>query len=536
MDDSVTISLSGKPHRIESQPVGQARTEAQPFLRFITRDRANRRLLIIALVGVLLQFIVFKILYPFPDFFSDSYSYIYAAYAHLDVSIWPIGYSKYLDYFHQITHSDTALIASQYFLLQLTSLYFFFTWLYFIRPKKTSRNIMFLFLFFTPLSLYISNYVSSDSLFAGLSLLWFTELLWVICRSRVYQIITQGVFLFLCFTVRNNAYYYPLVAALAFLLSNRHWVFKITGCLIGPLLILPFILHTRSAANKITGTGQYSLFTGWQIANNALYIYGNINVDSNTFVTQPLRELNHLSSNFYATVPKTFNIFLSSYPGGNFFLQYGGSPLKLYFASHYRSQGDIQQDIAAWGKASILFKEYGEKLIAENPFTFLHYFVFPNVKNYLIPPLEKLRVYNMGEAEVEPIAQDWFDFTTSEIKAPSATIQGRLLLLFPYLFTLTNFYLIFLSLSHLIKRETLFIPKDIRPTFFLVISLLIINLFFCITVTIIVFRYEFFPLIIYVAFSLVAPNSIEPELKKIKSSYTDTKNEKNISIRRTHKN
>ena len=45
---------------------------------------------------ILLQFIVFKLLYPFPDFFSDSYSYMEAAALHMDVNIWPIGYSKFL--------------------------------------------------------------------------------------------------------------------------------------------------------------------------------------------------------------------------------------------------------------------------------------------------------------------------------------------------------------------------------------------------------------------------------------------------------
>src|SRR6266567_1792206 len=55
------------------------------------------------------QFIVFKLLYPFPDFFSDSYSYLFAAYAHLDTNIWPIGYSKFLSLFHYFTHSAIAL-------------------------------------------------------------------------------------------------------------------------------------------------------------------------------------------------------------------------------------------------------------------------------------------------------------------------------------------------------------------------------------------------------------------------------------------
>src|SRR5882757_2231359 len=112
---------------------------AASFIDFIIKNPRNRTFLLIALGGTVLQFIIFKILYPFPDFFSDSYSYIYAAQANLDVSIWPIGYSKFLAAFHMLTHSDTALIAFQYFFYELSALYFFFSLLYFYKPVKANE-------------------------------------------------------------------------------------------------------------------------------------------------------------------------------------------------------------------------------------------------------------------------------------------------------------------------------------------------------------------------------------------------------------
>src|SRR5579871_4749222 len=87
------------------------------FIHFFIRNTTNRRLLIIAITASILQFILFKLFYPFVDFFSDSYSYIFAASANLGVNIWPIGYSKFLMAVHWVTHSDTVLVCSQYFLI-----------------------------------------------------------------------------------------------------------------------------------------------------------------------------------------------------------------------------------------------------------------------------------------------------------------------------------------------------------------------------------------------------------------------------------
>ena len=79
----------------------------ESFRSFVFREKKNRRYLLIALVGMIVQFIVFKILYPFPDFISDSYSYIATNVYHMDVNLWPIGYSKFLLWLHMISNSDT---------------------------------------------------------------------------------------------------------------------------------------------------------------------------------------------------------------------------------------------------------------------------------------------------------------------------------------------------------------------------------------------------------------------------------------------
>jgi len=116
--------------------------------------------------------------------------------------------------------------------------------------------------FVNPLSLYLSNTINSDALFGALSILWVTQLLWIIHKPRVYQLFVQAILLFLCFTIRNNAYYYPLIAIIAFLLTKQNWKWKLAGMVLPFLFIIPFVIHTQNEAYKITGTRQFSLFTG----------------------------------------------------------------------------------------------------------------------------------------------------------------------------------------------------------------------------------------------------------------------------------
>ena len=477
------------------------------FLRFIYHERTNRRLLWIALSGTVLQFIIFKILYPFPDFFSDSYSYISAASAGLDVSIWPIGYSKFLAVFHGLTHSDTALVGFQYFFLEIAALYFYFSLLYFYKPAKITRVILFLFLFFDPLSLYLSNYVMSDALFAALSLWWLGELIWIINRPRLYQVFTQGVLLFLAFTVRNNAYIYPFIGAAAFLLSRQRLWVKLAGCLLGPALLLPFVLHTRSLVRQMTGTAQFSLFTGWQLASNALYAYPHIRVDSTIFQSADAREVNRLSREYFLNPPKNTNIDLLENPG-NYFIQSAVSPLKKYLVTKFEF-ADEYGEIPAWGKASVTFEEFGTTLIKHYPGPVITHFVLPNARNFLIPFLGKLTMYNSGYKDIDQRAQNWFDYKTNLVSSWSPGFQGNLLVPFCYGSLFINVYFLIQLGWFFLKRRRKIVRPEWTRTIYLFVIFFVANFFFSILTSIILLRYQVVPLIATLSISLLLSEWLE---------------------------
>jgi len=103
---------------------------------------------------------------------------------------------------------------------------------------------LFLFIWLNPIYLFTSNFILSDSLFMGVSLLWLINLLWIVFRPRPWMLVTQAVLLFLAFTIRQTALVYPLIACVAILLSRQPRTFKIGGIILPFLLVGGFIIYS----------------------------------------------------------------------------------------------------------------------------------------------------------------------------------------------------------------------------------------------------------------------------------------------------
>lgn len=469
------------------------------FHHFVFRERSNQIYLLIALAATIIQFIIFKLLYPFPDFSGDAHNYIYAASANLNISICPIGYSKFLSVFHHITYSPTALVCFQYILIEMAAFYFFFTFCYLYRPSKSTVNILFIFFLFNPLFLYIGNYISNDPLFLAISLLWFTQLLWIVHSPKYSQIFTQAILLFICITLSNVAYYYPFISIIAFLLSRqRIWV-KLTGIMSPFVLIIPFILLTRNEAYKLTGTKQFSLSAGWQLANNAIYIFEY--TDSVHFNSIQSQEIDKRVRNFYNWAPRNVYEQLSSYPG-DYFIRDSASPLKQYFFSHYKISSDSGKTIS-YGKASSIFRNYGSYQIEHNPAAYFWEFMLPNTKHYFLPHLERLKIYTQGQEHMDTMMQKWFAYKDTKITAFSTSLQGILLFVFPVFFLAINIFLLGSGAWLLAKRKFQQAGVEFNRSIIMTGSFLLINFSFSVLVAIIIFRQQIFPMIVGFTISLL---------------------------------
>ena len=167
----------------------------------------------------ILGFGLLKWAFPYPNFLPDSYSYLEAAFTNRGINMWPIGYSAFLRLFSSFTRSDTALVLCQYLLLQSSILYLCFTIRYLLRPGKWLFAIIVGACILNPLTLFVSNFVSSDAIFAAISIIWLTQLFWIVCRPGLWLILRHALILVTAFTVRYNALYYPLISLSVILLA-----------------------------------------------------------------------------------------------------------------------------------------------------------------------------------------------------------------------------------------------------------------------------------------------------------------------------
>jgi len=304
---------------------------------------------------------------------------------------------------------------------------------------------------------------------------------------------------------------------LAFILSqHKPWI-KLIGPVAGLLLIIPFVIHSRNEAYKLTGTKQFSLFTGWQLANNALYMYDKIKVDSTQWQTAETKELDRISRQFVKTIPPQFQYrkYLDNYVG-NYFIRQPEAPLKQYLWRHYKITDDSTQ-IIGWGKSSVIFSEFGTRLLTQHPAEFARYFMLPNAKNYFLPPLEKLEIYNLGLDNVPVVVQEWFDYKTNDVWSFSKKLQANILFILPAIFLVMNVFFAGSLAWFLVKKIYRRTARVFNHTLLLCTAFLLANFGFTVFATINVFRYQFFPMILCLTSLLLMMEWLEKKQIQVKS-------------------
>jgi hypothetical protein len=474
-------------------------TDSESFSRFLIKNTLNKKYLLIATAGIFIQFILFKLCYPFADYFNDSYTYIDAAANNYVISVRPLGFSRFLSLVHALTTSDTALIFIHYLTIQLGLLYFFFTLRYFFPLRNGISHVLFALLVFNPVTLYLSNYVSSDAIFASVSLIWFTLLIWLINRPTWTQLLIMAELLYVLFLFRYTALYLPAVAIPAILFSRRNWLFKVSGII---LVVVPMYLgmqNIKSLTQKDTGTRVFSAFGSWMAVNNALNMYQYIKVQDKDLPTADCIALNKIVKQYFDSLPA------SAKPGPVELLWSNNSPLKTYMYA-LQKQKKIKGYFRAWHAVAPVFSQYSNSLVLHHPVAFMRFYIWPNSKVFFLPPLECFRSYNEQKNTVDSVAMNWFRYNSDRVTSINKTVQATILSPMPWLWLLSNIIFcsgLILVLSR-IKRYKLS-PALVRT---LLVAAAFWGVHFCFSIyaSPIVFRYHYFPMMLLFAFSLMLIN------------------------------
>jgi hypothetical protein len=465
------------------------------FRDFVFRDKLNQRYFYFAIIGSVIQFVVFKQLYPSADYFQDSYSFLENARKLDGFAIWPIGYSRFLYGVHLITHSDTAVVGLQYLLQTGAVLLLFFTVRYWHPFGASASTPLFIVLFFTPLSLYISNYIASDSLFVTLSLLWFTQLLWIIHRPRTWYIWTHALVLFLAFTVRYQAMYYPLISLAAFVISRYPLKIKLIGVALPAIFVASFVIWTRAQAYALTGVPLFTVQSGWNLASNAMYMYPYIDVDSSKIPAEA-RTVGRMTRIYFDTVPAHLKEISPRVVRG-FYLATG--PLKDYSMLYHKAHPESTM-LDDWTAAAPTLATFGKHLILQHPVAYTQYFILPNTLQYFIPPEEYLDLFNQGRTRVDPAAKEWFDLETADVKPASWALQGYLFSGYARLFLIVCLAFPAGFIWFIRQGKTKTDPVTLR-SMTLVSVLWLTVLGFSVLAGPITLRYLIFPLLVFILFS-----------------------------------
>jgi len=444
--------------------------------------------------------IVFKYFYPYADFFTDSFSYIQAAAGRDSIDYRPIGYSIFLRLVHVVSASDTFLVSLQYVLVQTASLVLYVRLQRLCRPVRWADRLILIFLVLNPVIPYTCNYVSSDALFIGLSLLWLNLLIGMILRPSWGKLWLQLLLLALIFNIRYVALYYPAVAAIAFFLMRKDLLFKVVGIATSIVVVLAGIFFIKSITREQTGASIFSAFSGWQIANNALHIYPHIPVDTEGLPSAESRILaGYVKVYFDRTGPELIKKGPSATTA---YMWERSSPLHQYMDA-YQKQHSLSYFIA-WNRVGVVLTEYGYHLVRKHPLAFGRYYLWESAKSYFHTPLDVYAVYNEGNRDVDVVAKNWFNYRSQRLRVSSATIQGKLLGWIPALYIVLNVIFVLAALLFLRVPEL----RQRHPEFTLYLRLicayLLANAAFCIFASPTVLRYQVLPVILLFVFTVYA--------------------------------
>jgi hypothetical protein len=351
----------------------------------------------------------------------DSHYYVEAAMNNSEVCAWPIGYSKILEWIHFFTHRDWAIVTLQYIILESAVLFFYFSIRYLISPGKWVGRIILLCLLTNPFILCISNYVLTDSLFAALTVIWFTLTLWYFYKPKPVHVYALIILIFLLFSLRYYAIFYPIITVPVILFSRIQWWVKISGLWLGCLLFFGFVRYTDNLFEKLTGQREFSPFSGWQLAGNALIMYCKVPHREADSPPVELQSLHQLVLHDLEKLPPTDEI-----PGkylGFFFTWNPHSPLMKYNQLNFWGTPTVP-DLRRWALAGQLYHDYGAFLIKRHPIEFARYFVGRNLCWFIQPIVDVPNVYPEGGVRIRDTEKTWFEYPSNWVRCSTSPLYS----------------------------------------------------------------------------------------------------------------
>lgn len=428
------------------------KVNADSFFQFMLQKEQRNEFLIFSLFFFILYILLIKIV-PYPPSISDSGGYINSALSNRIDTYRPFGYSQFLISIHKLSTSIHFLVFVQYLLNAICTISLVFTVKYLFRPKSLILFYLFALLaIFSPLTLYLTNSVLSDSLFTSLTILWITSGLWMLYNQKLlYKLlfyVINLIFLFFLISVRYTGLVYIgiTVPLILYVFYKRNIYFCILLSLIPIILLFGYYKTQKAKVYNLVKVNTFSGFSGWQLANNALNCVPYIKIDPSKIENAQVRVFTEGVIRFDTL------LITKEKPSANF--MWGKKmPLKVY--CYYECNRTNTPYIYQWNYlGEYVYSKFGKYIITHYPIAFTKHYLIPNLYTTLYPKHDQIIKLYRTDGIPENLIRDWFKLDPLKYSNSKSTLFEKGFFLFP-ISRFIIWCLIFIALIiYFVKRKT----------------------------------------------------------------------------------
>ncbi len=403
---------------------------------------SQKKWLLQAIVLSVVGFIILKYCFPVPDINDDGINYISWAYNDTKMAYRPLAYVYFLEMIHSFTTSIGAVVIIQFIIHVISQLFALFSvdYIFVINPRV--KQLLIVFTSLNPLLLIQCNNIASDSLFCSLTILLITLLIWFARKPDWRLFIAVVSVLYFCIALRLTAMFFPFLFLVTIILckAKLHAKLLYAGAVIA--VVAMFVQNQKDTAWRETGVSVFSGFSGWQIANNALYCYKKIHVENKDLPSLETRRIDSAVKYLIDSVPTPDEV-------GVAYLWHQKSPLRMY--TIYNASASKQKYFLSWMMVSEDLSEYGWYIIRNNPYPFIRYYIYPNLKRFFYPEPSPLDNYNAAKVKLPAEVGLWFNWPAAELRCRFPELQRKIISVYPPLCLLLNISTIVVIIFFLVK-------------------------------------------------------------------------------------
>ncbi|MBZ0099479.1 MAG: hypothetical protein K8F30_10360, partial [Taibaiella sp.] len=318
--------------------------------------------------------------YSIPHITWDSNYYARAAFYH-DFRLRPSGYPFFLRQLGNFAPSINAVANAQFIIHFCSCIMLLYCVNRIFRLNIILYTALGLAMVLEPVALYHSNSILSDQLFSSLTMLAMATLLLYTNTRKYPWLLLHVCLVFTCIEVRHIALFYPFFSCFILLLVSKQW--KVTAINIVMILAVFFVLykwHIKDNTRKYSSP-VYSPFSGWTMANNALYCLHKANVNPVDIKDQEMRSIyQYMRHSLDSTGLVNQTI-------GSEYLWNEKSPLNILrnktIDSLYPYFGYDTSWHVSWYVLAPRFGQFGKHFQQHYPFAYLKGYVLPNIQSLM---------------------------------------------------------------------------------------------------------------------------------------------------------